>query len=332
MGTSRIMKVMVAIIVALALATALPEIKYDQEGFIQESVPDVNTEEYVSDPTEEEFAESEESSNSEQEETNPVADAQAAVTAAENCNKDTGGTCNVMSCYSWRGATKCEGPVFGKKCLCKSGLCRAWDSSNNGYKCVDTLTPAKEALAKVQCQQEKEAAKQEKTTVEQEVSTATAAVASATKTKETATQTEASAKEAVTSATAAVQDAKNEKQKAETCNKDTGGTCNVMSCYSWRGATKCEGPVFGKKCLCKSGQCPVYDSSHKGNKCVDLLNPAEAKLATAESQLGDANTDLGTKQSDLTAAGNALTTAEKALTVAKDKLKAATTKLTTFNC
>merc|ERR1711937_597081 len=121
-------------------------------------------------------------------------------------------------------------------------------------------TPAKEALAKVQCQQEKEAAGQA---------------------KETATQAEASAKESVTSATAAVQDAKNEKQKAQTCNKDTGGTCNVMGCYSWRGATKCEGPLFGKKCLCKSGQCPVYDSSRKGNKCVDLLNPAKAKLATA---------------------------------------------------
>merc|ERR1719183_1595545 len=75
----------------------------------------------------------------------PIAVAQKAVKDAENCNRVTGGTCRVFSCYAWRKAT-CQ----NASCNCP-GKCAVYDSGQKGKKCVDLLTPAKAKLKKALC-------------------------------------------------------------------------------------------------------------------------------------------------------------------------------------
>lgn len=47
------------------------------------------------------------------------------------------------------------------------------------------------------------------------------------------------------------------------CEEDTGGTCKIFGCKSWRGATSC---VHGK-CICKPGGCVMGNSGVCSHKC-----------------------------------------------------------------
>jgi hypothetical protein len=57
---------------------------------------------------------------------------------------------------------------------------------------------------------------------------------------------------------------------ADTCDKDTGGTCNVMACYNWRGPTNCVRIGMKYTCLCQDGYC-----ASKG-RCVAAPTPEQA--------------------------------------------------------
>merc|ERR1711977_312040 len=276
---SEIMRVMIAIaVIAFASVSALPE---RNEHAI---VPENDFSETLSEGSD------------------PIAVAQAAVNAAKNCNKDTGGTCHVVNCYSWRGAT-CQ----SAKCMCP-GKCAEYDKGHGGKKCVDKLGPAeatlkelkekesavKESQAKEKAEKEnaaKETAAKEKTAKELAVKETAAKEKSAKKEvadKEKATKAKEKAeKEAATKAAhkKCLADKKAAEEKgaaavkaAEDCNKDTGGTCRVVNCYSWRGAT-CQ----SAKCMCP-GKCAVYDKAHGGNKCVDKVGPAKAAAMKDVSQ------------------------------------------------
>merc|ERR1711907_513058 len=266
LAKSEIMRVMIAIaVIAFASVSALPE---RNEHAI---VPENDFSETLSEGSD------------------PIAVAQAAVNAAKNCNKDTGGTCHVVNCYSWRGAT-CQ----SAKCMCP-GKCAEYDKAHGGNKCVDKLGPAeatlkepkeKESEAKEKAEKEntaKETAAKEKTAKELAVKETAAKEKSAKKEvadKEKATKAKEKAdKEAATKAAhkKCLADKKAAEEKgaaavkaAEDCNKDTGGTCHMVNCYSWRGAT-CQ----SAKCMCP-GKCAVYDKAHGGNKCVDKVGPAKA--------------------------------------------------------
>merc|ERR1712139_199969 len=298
---SEIMRVMIAIaVIAFASVSAVPE---RNEHAI---VPENDFSETLSEGSD------------------PIAVAQAAVNAAKNCNKDTGGTCHVVNCYSWRGAT-CQ----SAKCMCP-GKCAEYDKGHGGKKCVDKLGPAeatlkelkekesavKESQAKEKVQKEqvvkesqakekaekentaKETAAKEKTAKELAVKE-TAAKEKAAKeaaTKETAAKEKSAKKEEADKEKATKAKEKADKEAAtkaahkkcladkkaaeekgaaavkaaEDCNKDTGGTCHVVNCYSWRGAT-CQ----SAKCMCP-GKCAEYDKAYGGNKCVDKVGPAKA--------------------------------------------------------
>merc|ERR1711939_55452 len=280
---SEIMRVMIAIaVIAFASVSALPE---RNEHAI---VPENDFSETLSEGSD------------------PIAVAQAAVNDAKNCNKDTGGTCQVMNCYSWRGAT-CQ----SAKCMCP-GKCAVYDKGHGGNKCVDKLGPAeatlkelkekesavKESQAKEKAQKEqvvkesqakekaekentaKETAAKEKTAKELAVKE-TAAKEKATKAKEKAEKeaaTKAAHKKCLADKKAAEEKGAAAVKAAEDCNKDTGGTCRVVNCYSWRGAT-CQ----SAKCMCP-GKCAVYDKAHGGNKCVDKVGPAKAAAMQDVSQ------------------------------------------------
>merc|ERR1712159_606050 len=294
LAKSEIMRVMIAIaVIAFASVSALPE---RNEHAI---VPENDFSETLSEGSD------------------PIAVAQAAVNDAKNCNKDTGGTCQVMNCYSWRGAT-CQ----SAKCMCP-GKCAVYDKGHGGNKCVDKLGPAeatlkelkekesavKESQAKEKAEKEntaKETAAKEKTAKELAVKE-TAAKEKAAKeaaTKETAAKEKSAKKEVADKEKATKAKEKAEKEAAtkaahkkcladkkaaeekgaaavkaaEDCNKDTGGTCRVVNCYSWRGVT-CQ----SAKCMCP-GKCAVYDKAHGGNKCVDKVGPAKAAAMKDVSQ------------------------------------------------
>merc|ERR1712139_113600 len=126
---SEIMRVMIAIaVIAFASVSAVPE---RNEHAI---VPENDFSETLSEGSD------------------PIAVAQVAVNAAKNCNKDTGGTCHVVNCYSWRGAT-CQ----SAKCMCP-GKCAEYDKGHGGKKCVDKLGPAEATLKELK---EKESAVKE---------------------------------------------------------------------------------------------------------------------------------------------------------------------------
>merc|ERR1712139_551112 len=241
---SEIMRVMIAIaVIAFASVSAVPE---RNEHAI---VPENDFSETLSEGSD------------------PIAVAQAAVNAAKNCNKDTGGTCHVVNCYSWRGAT-CQ----SAKCMCP-GKCAEYDKGHGGKKCVDKLGPAEATLKELKA---KESAAKEKTAKElavketaakekaaKEAATKeTAAKEKATKAKEKADKeaaTKASHKKCLADKKAAEEKGAAAVKAAEDCNKDTGGTCHVVNCYSWRGAT-CQ----SAKCMCP-GKCAEYDKAHGGN-------------------------------------------------------------------
>merc|ERR1712232_1318451 len=270
LAKSEIMRVMIAIaVIAFASVSALPE---RNEHAI---VPENDFSETLSEGPD------------------PIAVAQAAVNDAKNCNKDTGGTCQVMNCYSWRGAT-CQ----SAKCMCP-GKCAEYDKGHGGNKCVDKLGPAeatlkelkekesavKESQAKEKAQKEqvvkesqakekaekentaKETAAKEKTAKELAVKETAAkekaakeAATKETAAKEKSAKKEVADKEKATKKCLADKKAAEEKgaaavKAAEDCNKDTGGTCRVVNCYSWRGAT-CQ----SAKCMCP-GKCAVYDKA-----------------------------------------------------------------------
>merc|ERR1712139_220031 len=257
---SEIMRVMIAIaVIAFASVSAVPE---RNEHAI---VPENDFSETLSEGSD------------------PIAVAQVAVNAAKNCNKDTGGTCHVVNCYSWRGAT-CQ----SAKCMCP-GKCAEYDKGHGGKKCVDKLGPAeatlkelkekesavKESQAKEKVQKEqvvkesqaKEKAEKENTAKE------TADKEKAAKAKEKADKeaaTKAAHKKCLADKKAAEEKGAAAVKAAEDCNKDTGGTCHVVNCYSWRGAT-CQ----SAKCMCP-GKCAEYDKAYGGNKCVDKVGPAKA--------------------------------------------------------
>jgi len=125
----------------------------------------------------------------------------------------------------------------------------------------------------------------------------------------------------------------NNVKSAQNCNRITGGTCRIFSCYSWRKA-KCQ----NASCNCP-GKCAVYDSSRKGKKCVDLLTPAQAKLAIEEGQvkvaqdeLKAANEKFAIQESKLKAAESKLSTAKSTLSAAQGKLKLAKDALGQLKC
>merc|ERR1711907_625698 len=241
LAKSEIMRVMIAIaVIAFASVSALPE---RNEHAI---VPENDFSETLSEGSD------------------PIAVAQAAVNAAKNCNKDTGGTCHVVNCYSWRGAT-CQ----SAKCMCP-GKCAEYDKAHGGNKCVDKLGPAEATLKELK---EKESAVKESQAKEKSAKKEVADKEKATKAKEKADKeaaTKAAHKKCLADKKAAEEKGAAAVKAAEDCNKDTGGTCRVVNCYSWRGAT-CQ----SAKCMCP-GKCAVYDKAHGGNKCVDKVGPAKA--------------------------------------------------------
>merc|ERR1711903_207940 len=102
------------------------------------------------------------------------------------------------------------------------------------------------------------------------------------KQKEANSKAEKAAKEAATkkaekdskerSTKAAERQSKEHAQK-KTCNRDTGGTCRIMNCWSSRGATECKKFSFWTyKCLCKYGSCP------KNGKCYDAITGKFTRL------------------------------------------------------
>jgi hypothetical protein len=302
------MKVMIVMFVAaLAFASAFPEPAFTESTVVPE-----------------EFAEAEVV------DADPIALAQKAVKDAENCNRVTGGTCRVFSCYDWRKAT-CQ----NASCNCP-GKCAVYDSGKKGKKCMDLLTPAKADLKKALCTK----AEQEGKAAESTVHSATAAVSSAEQEGKAAEQALQSAKDAASKAKVkgeAAYQAKaaedNNVKSAQNCNRVTGGTCRVFSCYGWRKA-KCQ----SASCNCV-GKCAVYDSNLQGKKCVDLVTPAEAKLEiekghlkVAQDELKAANDKLAVQQSNLKAAESKLSTAKSTLSTAQGKLKLAKDALGQLKC
>merc|ERR1711903_200106 len=102
------------------------------------------------------------------------------------------------------------------------------------------------------------------------------------KQKEANSKAEKAAKEAATkkaekdskerSTKAAERQSKEHAQK-KTCNRDTGGTCRIMNCWSSRGTTECKKYSFWTyKCLCKYGSCP------KNGKCYDAITGKFTRL------------------------------------------------------
>jgi len=301
------MRVVIVMLVALlAFASAFPEPE-STEAVIPE-----------------EFAETEVS------DADPIAVAQKAVKDAENCNRVTGGTCRVFSCYSWRKAT-CQ----NASCNCP-GKCAVYDSGQKGKKCVDLLTPAKANLKKALCAK----AEQEGKNAESTVKSAKTAVSTAEHEGKAAEQARQSAKDEADKAKAkgeAALQAKAAEDKnvkaAQNCDRVTGGTCRVWSCYSWRKATCQNG-----SCNCP-GKCAVYDSGRKGKKCVDLLTPAKANLETqeghvkvAQDELKAANDKLAIQEANLKAAKSKLSTAKSTLSAAQGKLKLAKDAVDQLNC
>jgi len=64
-----------------------------------------------------------------------------------------------------------------------------------------------------------------------------------------------------------------EHTRKKACNRDTGGTCRVMNCWSSRGQTDCKKYSFWTyKCLCKYGACP------KNGKCYDAITGKFTRL------------------------------------------------------
>merc|ERR1711907_660479 len=206
LAKSEIMRVMIAIaVIAFASVSALPE---RNEHAI---VPENDFSETLSEGSD------------------PIAVAQAAVNAAKNCNKDTGGTCHVVNCYSWRGAT-CQSAKY----MCP-GKCAEYDKAHGGNKCVDKLGPAeatlkelKEKESAVKESQAKEKAEKENTAKETAAKEKTAkelaVKENAAKEKEKADKeaaTKAAHKKCLADKKAAEEKGAAAVKAAEDCNKDT---------------------------------------------------------------------------------------------------------------
>merc|ERR1711972_391857 len=69
----------------------------------------------------------------------------------------------------------------------------------------------------------------------------------------------------------------------EYCEVDTGGSCNVLSCHTWRGPTDCVGGPLQKKCLCQKGYCAHDTSTHDG---VCMSSNATARIIEAQKSSG----------------------------------------------
>merc|ERR1712046_326060 len=64
-----------------------------------------------------------------------------------------------------------------------------------------------------------------------------------------------------------------EHTQKKACNRNTGGTCRIMNCWSSRGATDCKKyNWYTYKCLCKYGSCP------RNGKCYDAITGKFTRL------------------------------------------------------
>jgi len=68
---------------------------------------------------------------------------------------------------------------------------------------------------------------------------------------------------------------------ADTCLKDTGGTCRFLWCDTSRGATECS----GGKCLCKPGYC-AYDGGCAAPSRCDINTPGTCSLLSCSKKRG----------------------------------------------
>jgi len=191
-----------------------------------------------------------------------IASAEKEVAAAKKCNTDTGGTCRVVNCYSWRKATCKKSSWTTYKCMC-IGKCAV--SGPKGSYCKDLVTPATKKL-------------------------------SCLKKKVTVLEQGKAANEAVESAKKDVASAQKGVASVKGCKTDTGGTCRVVNCYSWRKATCKKSGWATYKCMC-SGKCVV--KGPKGNYCKDLMTPATDKLKAAQNKLKSAEGKVATAVASL---------------------------------
>merc|ERR1711907_387008 len=148
------------------------------------------------------------------------------------------------------------------KCMC-IGKCAV--SGPKGSYCKDLVTPATKKL-------------------------------SCLKKKVTVLEQGKAANEAVESAKKDVASAQKGVASVKGCKTDTGGTCRVVNCYSWRKATCKKSGWATYKCMC-SGKCVV--KGPKGNYCKDLMTPATDKLKAAQNKLKSAEGKVATAVASL---------------------------------